>query len=288
MDKILKQIIVAALLLTVLSGCATTRKPIPIGFVPQGAYVTTEDEQYGQTVLAKLSEQFKLDQDDRHINRVRDIVDRLAKAAGADNNPWNVYVFNDDEVKNAAATRGNYIFTWTGMLRSVQNDGELATVLAHEMGHVLAGHTMSDPAEEANSMISGIASQIGRTIIAQRGGDILGSLGEALIKASMEALLVNPEARRKELEADEIGLFLMADAGYDPLDATEFWSRAQNDPSFGGTPLQFLSTHPGSSERLKQLSKYIPHAEERYEATRFRARPNRERAPRRKGIPAPF
>ncbi len=250
------------------TGCASTRIPIPPGVIPEPQPVLAVDEQYGQQVLSQLSNSYKLDRSDARINRVRDIVDRLAHAAGADRNPWNVYVFADDKFKNAAATRGNFIFVWTGILNTVKNDSELAAILAHEMGHVLAGHTKATPDEEARQIGTGVAGQIAGTVISAAGPgyDILGTLGELIVRASLQALLVNPEQQRQELEADQIGLYLMADARYDPSKATEFWKRVEVDPDFQGAPLEFLSSHPSSGTRLQKLEELLPDAMKRYKS----------------------
>jgi predicted Zn-dependent protease len=252
-----------------ISACSAKHIPVPAGVIPEQTSLVSEDEQYGHEVLNNLTEQYPLDRDDGRINRVRDVVDRLTKAAKADKNPWNSYVLVGDDVKNAAATRGNYIFVWTGILKSVNNDAELATILAHEIGHVLAGHTAPDPSEETNKIISGIAGQAAGGIVGNQGlAGPVSDLAELIVRASLEALLVNPGSQLKEYEADQIGLFIMSDAGYDPQEAINFWSRIQNDPDFRNSTLEFLSSHPNTSERLKRLTEQLGAAEERYQATR--------------------
>lgn len=258
-----------------LGACASSRKPVPPGVVPTQAAVLAEDEKYGHEVLSNLTERYPLDRDDARILRVRDLVEKLTRAAKADNNPWHVYVLVDDNFKNAAATRGNYIFVWTGILRTVQNDAELATILSHEIGHVLAGHTESDPAEETNRIIAGIAGIATSSVLGNQGlGGPASDLAELIVRASLEALLVNPDTQDKELEADQIGLFMMADAGFDPAEAINFWQRIQSDPDFRGFPLEFLSSHPSSLTRVERLSSQLPAASERYRiATGKQSRP---------------
>ncbi len=232
--------------------------------------MASEDEQYGHEVLNTLTETYPLDTNDQRINRVRGIVDRLTAAAGANQNPWHVHVLVDDTFKNAAATRGNFVFVWTGMMRAVQSDAELATVLAHEISHVLAGHTEPDTAEEVGRIIAGVAGTVSGQILGSQvsyGGPI-GDIAGSIIQAGLEALLVNPDSQRKELEADQVGLFVMADAKYNPNDAVAFWDRVKSDPDFGGTALGFLSTHPASADRVEHLKQFLPAAEERYRAAR--------------------
>ncbi len=255
--------------------CASKRIPVPPGVVPEQISVYAEDEQYGHEVLNNLTEQFPLDRDDARINRVRDVVDKLTKAAKADKNPWNAYVLVGNDFKNAAATRGNYIFVWTGMLSHVNNDAELATILSHEIGHVLAGHTASDPAEETNRIIAGIAGAATSGIVGNYGlGGPVADIAEMIVRASIEAILINPDSQVKELEADQIGLFIMADAKYNPDDAIQFWTRIQNDPDFSGSPIEFLSSHPSTQDRLSKLIAILPDAQDRYYASTGKKKPN--------------
>lgn len=261
----MRALLISLAFLFSITACAPQRAPIPPGVVPEQSEVSAEDEQYGHQVLNQLMERYELDNDDARINRVRDVADKLTAAKNPNGNPWHVYVLKDSNFKNAAATRGNYIFVWTGMLETVQNDDELATIIAHEIGHVLAGHTNPDPSEEVTRIIAGIAGEAtGHVVAAQGTAGILASLAASLVKTSMEALLVNPSLKRQELEADQLGLFLMADAGFNPEAAVRFWERVQHDPNFSGFPLAFLSSHPSSTERFERLRDVLPLAEERY------------------------
>lgn len=263
----------------VLTGCSS-RVPVAPGEIPRGTYTTAEDEQYGQQVLATLTQNYPLSQDDAAINRVRDIVDRLAEAAGANDSPWNVFVLRGPDVVNAAATRGHFVFVWTGMLDLVQNDGELAAVLAHEMGHVLANHTEPTPSEEAGQIMANIGNNVANQVVSVQGpyGAVAGLAG-ILAQEAIEALVVNPESQRQEFEADQIGLFLMADAQYDPRDALSLWSAmSQRGGDLG--PLTFLSSHPASDDRLAELEALLPQAMERYHVAKsFKPRPKGQRRP---------
>lgn len=262
----------------ILSGCGPGRMPVAPGEIPRGEYVSSEDEQYGQQVLAALTRIYPLSRDDDSINRVRDIVNHLADAAGASEAPWNVYVLRGDSVVNAAATRGNFVFVWTGMLRTVQNDGELAAVLAHEMGHVLANHTQPTPAEEASSIMANVGGNVASQVVAVQGpyGALSGIAG-LLTQEAIKAFIVNPESQRQEHEADQIGIFLMADAGYDPNDAISLWTTMDQQGSGAGIPT-FLSSHPANDERIEELRQLLPTATERYQvAQSLGPRPRKER-----------
>ena len=241
--------ILKGLLLGLVCSCAPYRKPVPVGLVPEQGGVSADDELYGHQVLNMLTQRYPLDRNDARINRVRSLVDRLLAPTSAADNPWHVYVLDDEGFENASATRGNYIFVWTGMLKAAQDDEELATVLAHEIGHVLAGHPQPTPAEEVSDMLAGVAgTATGHVAMSQGSIGLAAGLADYAVRQTIRALLVNPEAQRKEYEADEIGLFLMADAGFNPEKAVDFWRRMKERGEAFPSVLQAMSTHPASAD----------------------------------------
>ncbi len=253
------------LLSLLLIGCAPTRPPVPAGVIPTPHPVTAEEEQYGHTILSQLSEQYQLDFNDPRMDMVNRVVDKLTKAAGVDKSPWHVYLFKDSSVKNAAATRGNHVFIWSGMLDFAPTEQELSTVLAHELAHVLAGHTDPDPNEEfKNIMIQVGAAAVGIALSATTRdpylGQNIGNLGAAITEQVGSGVLVNPYSQMMELEADQIGLMIMAKARYNPQAAIDFWTKMERDPS-ASTDLQFFSTHPPAEERLSKLKQALPLAQ---------------------------
>ena len=257
----------AVLLIFHLTGCTSTRTPIPTGEIPTQGQVSLEDEEYGQQVYRELAGQFTIDRDDARINRARRLVDELTTVRGNNQNIWHVHVFQHPTFHNAGATRGNYIFIWSALLDAVPDDGELTTILAHEIGHVLAGHTQPDPAEEVNRMLADLAGRATRDIMVQTGGNTvigLAGLGGLLAAELLKAFIVNPDNQDDELEADQLGLFIMAEAGYNPEKAITFWERAKNDPNFKSAAIEFLSSHPSSDTRLEALKKVLPEAMARY------------------------
>jgi hypothetical protein len=248
--------------------CAPARPPVPPGVIPQAKPLSITDEQYGHQVFQELADHYEQDYNNPRAIEVQNIVDRLTRAAGAGSDPWHVYIFKDASVKNAAATRGNHVFIWTGLLDSTKNEAELATILAHEISHVLAGHTDPDPNEEAKKLLIAIGSMAAGIAVsaATHSPSWSQNIGDATSQVTSElgnSLLIYPYSRDKEYEADQIGLFLMADAKYDPQAALDFWERAENDPELAGT-MGFLSTHPPAKDRLERLKQLFPQAEARY------------------------
>lgn len=173
---------------------------------------------------------------------------------------WELNVVNSQSV-NAFCMPGGKIVVYTGLLNLIGSgagsDAQLAAVIGHEVAHALAKH--------ANERIS-------NQMLLQMGGDILGSavsdksalmrmvIGQAYgLGTNMFVAL--PFGRKQELEADKIGLVLMAMAGYDPNEAVNLW-RKMGAGSKGG--MEFLSTHPSDETRIREIQTYMPHALKHY------------------------
>ncbi len=173
---------------------------------------------------------------------------------------WEVTVFKDDSA-NAFALPGGKIGVHTGLFKAARNQHQLAAVLGHEVGHVLARH--------GNERVStNLVAQTGLQVTATAlGGSetkrqaILAALG---VGAQLGILL--PFSRKHESEADLIGLELMAKAGFDPRESVRLWENMGK--LGGGKPPEFLSTHPSGKTRMHDLNKAMPKAMALYEAAR--------------------
>ncbi|MHA6726484.1 M48 family metallopeptidase [Chryseobacterium sp. A301] len=167
------------------------------------------------------------------------------------------YNLIQDASANAWCMPGGKVAVYSGILPITQNETGLAVVLGHEISHALAGH--------GNERIS-------QAMIAQYGGQILGGtisngqlgqvLGSIYSVGGQVALL--KYGRKQELEADEMGLYLMSMAGYDPRGATPFWNRMESMTTSGNRPPEFLSTHPSPENRKSQIAAHLPKALEYY------------------------
>lgn len=180
----------------------------------------------------------------RSIGRESDLV----------NYQWEFNLIDDKQV-NAWCMPGGKVAVYTGILPISKTDTGLAVVLGHEVSHALAGH--------GNERIS-------QAMVAQYGGAILGSTTSGQMATVFQqvypigaqvALL--KYGRSQELEADEMGLYLMSMAGYDPREAQPFWQRMESSSTSSGTP-EFLSTHPSPENRRADLEKHLPKALEYY------------------------
>jgi len=198
-----------------------------------------------------------LSRDPRLNAVVQRVGNRIAQAAAQPNYKWQFFVI-DKDVLNAFCLPGGKVFVYKGLFRAVQNEDQLAVVMAHEVAHAIARHG----AERMSMMQLG---RMGKTIAAQTisGGKYAGAINKAY--GSVEGVgIMLPFSRKFEYEADEIGLYLMTQAGYDPREALKFWDNMRRLTAGQKKPPEFLSTHPADINRIKKIQERIPVALEHY------------------------
>lgn len=237
---------------SILVSCSTS----PLGrkqftFLPDG-----QMNQMGIAAFDDMKKNIPIETDAKTNEYVRCISDAItAELTGKfKSQTWEVVVFKD-ETANAFALPGGKIGVHTGMLKVAKNADQLAAVIGHEVGHVIAKH--------GNERVSAqFATQSGLALIdvltsdkdPQTRGLLMGALG---LGTQVGVLL--PHSRTHETEADKIGLDLMAKAGFDPNESVKLWENMKK-ASGGNAPPEFLSTHPSNSTRIKDLKKRMPQA----------------------------
>ena len=178
--------------------------------------------------------------------RVRRVGGRIVQAAGLAGRTWDYAVF-EDASPNAFVLPSGQIGVTTGLLKLVQNDDQLATVIGHEVGHVVARH-----AAERYSTQSTTGLVLGA--VQSRAGDYSQAIG-ALGGMGAQLGLLLPFSRSHELEADRLGVDYVAAAGYKPSESIALW-RLMAQQRQSGTP-EFASTHPSDQTRITALQQYI-------------------------------
>ncbi|MGM0914396.1 MAG: M48 family metallopeptidase [Pseudomonadota bacterium] len=173
---------------------------------------------------------------------------------------WQIRVFESEDA-NAFALPGGYMGVNTGLLKVASNQDQLAAVIGHEITHVLARH--------ANERVSTqTATQLGLSVLSSAAG-LEGAGGQQIMGAlgmGAQYGILMPFSRRHESEADELGLYLMADAGFDPRASLALW---ENMSAQGGArPPAWLSSHPSHGQRTQDLQARMNEALGRYERAR--------------------
>ncbi len=188
------------------------------------------------------------------------VASRIAAAANRPDYHWEFVVLENDREANAFCLPGGKVGIFTGLLKYTRNEADLATVLAHEAAHALARHAGERRSQAMLSQLGGLGLALGL-------GGVNPAAGQAISQGyglGTELGILLPYSRTQELEADKIGLILMAKAGYDPALALDFWRRMMTAPEHQRQPPQFLSTHPGDVSRLQAMAEFLPEAETYY------------------------
>ncbi len=244
---------------TLLLACATS----PLGRKQLVFFPDEQLNEMGGAAYAQAKQETPPSTDavaNRYVSCVAEAV-----TAEVENGPreWEVTVFNKDDV-NAFALPGGKIGVYTGLLKVAKNQDQLATVISHEVAHVLAKH--------GNERVStAYATQTGMQLVAVMAG------GASQDKSNLMALLglgaqvgvILPFSRTQESEADLLGLDLMAKAGFDPRASVELW---KNMAATGNGGPAFLSTHPASGTRINDLEKRMSKAMPLYQQARARGK----------------
>jgi predicted Zn-dependent protease len=246
MERNARWLVVFAVVLAI--GCASPVPPREEGEGPGGrqqplALGPKQELEIGRRAYAEVMQEFRgriAPDDSAETVRARRVVSRLAQAAAIEplqreinlrvrgyRFEWGVHVIRDDTI-NAFCLPAGKMFLFTGILKVIgDNEDFLATVLSHEMAHALGHHASERIARERG------------------GGSVLRHLSYG---------------RMQEAEADHIGVFLMAFAGYRPEQAAAFWERMTHAAAGKRGPPEWLSDHPSSESRIRDLRGWAPQA----------------------------
>lgn len=203
----------------------------------------------GDQSFAAVKREMPTEPDRQANDYVLCVADAVTRDVGGS---WEVVLFKQDS-PNAFALPGGKIGVHTGMLRVARNQDQLATVLAHEVAHVLSRHANERLSQQVAVQQGLNAMQAMADPTSASGKTVMGLLG---IGAQYGILM--PYSRTQESEADLVGLDLMASAGFDPRQSIELWNNMASSGS--GQPIEFLSTHPSHATRMQDLAKRMPHA----------------------------
>ena len=194
---------------------------------------------------------------DIHLNQILQTVGHhIAEISDMPKLDWEFKLIESDD-KNAFALPGGKVAVYTGMLEICKNEAGLATVLSHEIAHVIARHG----AQRMSQQILLTGGMIGVNLSLRKNTQrnlIMSALGLGIIYG-----IKLPFSRGDEREADQIGLVYMAKAGYDPKEAIRFWQRFSQAKG-NAQPPEWASTHPADKTRVEGLKAYLSRAKYSY------------------------
>lgn len=249
-----------AVILGVVASCATNpfsgkktlalvpdSEILPSAFAQYSAFLK-ENKVINGTAEAKLVQSVGM--------KIKNAAERYLNAQGnkdyLKNYRWEYNLVDSKEV-NAWCMPGGKIVVYSGILPVTKTEAGLATVMGHEVAHALANHGQQ-------RMSAGLLQQLGAAgtqILVGEKSEQTQALAMQAYGAGSNILGMLPFSRSHESEADEIGLTLMAIAGYNPDESISFWQRMSAKAGGGSTP-EMLSTHPSDETRIANLRKLIP------------------------------
>jgi len=233
-----------SVMIVVLAGCATS----PTGRNQLLVFPAAQLDAMGVQAFEEMRTQLTVETDPAINDYVHCVATAITNELPDKSTNWEVVVFKDEN-PNAFALPGGKMGVYTGMLKVAENQDQLAAVLGHEVGHVLAQH--------GNERISQQQlTDVALAVAAESGYLDTASMQALGLGAQIGILL--PYSRGHESEADVIGLDLMADAGFDPRQSVQLWKNM--DKAGSGAPPEFLSTHPAGSTRIDNLLSHMADA----------------------------
>jgi predicted Zn-dependent protease len=214
-----------------------------IQFVQLSNISDRQEVQIGQQINQQLvGEEIQLYRNPQITSYVNEIGQRLAKGSKRPDIPYTFQVVNDKGI-NAFATMGGFVYVNAGLIAAADNEAQLASVMGHEIGHIVKRHSIQQMRQTA----------IARGLAAAAGLD-----RNTLVNIGVELALQRPNSRKDEFEADQEGLYNMEQAGYAPSAMVGFMEKLLKS---GGSVPSFLSTHPATSDRIEALEQAIPAAQ---------------------------
>jgi predicted Zn-dependent protease len=181
--------------------------------------------------------EFRLYNDSSVNQYVSEVGQRLVPYSDRPNIPYTFQVVNDSQI-NAFATMGGYVYVTSGLIKTADNEAQLASVIGHEIGHIAARHAVQQMRETAVQQGLATAAGLDRNVA---------------VNIGVELAIRRPHSRQDEIEADNKGLATITRAGYAPSAMVAFMQKLLGQRSIP----TFLSTHPATQDRIRNLQRQI-------------------------------
>lgn len=245
--KLLKNLFLVTLISLIIVGC--TQKT-PYTNRSQMIFMSPKEElALGEKSYKQALSKSKVLTNTKDARRVKNIGLKIAQVANRPDFKWE-FKLVENKAKNAFCLPGGKVVVYTGILEVAQNDDQLATVMAHEVAHALARHGAE---RMSSAMVQQGLQVIGNVVLASTAPEYTNVFNQAYGVGTQLGVML-PYGRLQENEADEIGIYLMAKAGYNIHEALNFWKNMSKGKKQTN---EFFSTHPSSSTRIANIQRVI-------------------------------
>ena len=212
-------------------------------------------------IYEKIKEKEKLSEDTTSLNLIKDIGSRMEDSISeyfyqsnlADptvNFDWEYILIDNKKIRNAWCMPGGKIAVYSGMLDVTKNKDGLAAVMGHEIAHAVAKHS----AERASR---GVVLNVGTRLVDIVSGGKISNVNRVVgmdtVGLMQQIGIMNPFNRKQETEADYLGMIFSSLSGYDIRETVKIWERMK-EINKGKEPMEFMSTHPSSKNRISNIN----------------------------------
>ena len=212
-------------------------------------------------IYEKIKSREKMSDDIDTLNNIKKIGNNMEISIGkyfdksnlpnpANDFEWEYILIDNDKVRNAWCMPGGKIAVYTGILKITKNQNGLAAVMGHEIAHAVAKHSVE---RASRGIVLNVATQITDILSGGKLSQVNRATGMNTIGLLSQIGILNPFNRKQESEADYLGLIFSSLSGYDIRETVKIWERMKA-ANKGKEPSEFMSTHPSSANRIKNIN----------------------------------
>jgi len=233
-----------------LSGCVTTEYNVGTGKQDIYFYSTDSEIIMGRNIAKKISEEFKISNSPDDIQRINRIANKIVEVLDRKELSYYFYIIEEDQEGksqvNAFSLPGGYSYIFRGLLDILDNDDQLAFILAHEVGHIVSRHHMKRlQAAMGYNLLTVVSSAAGTSSEFRRG------LSFALIQ------ILAGYSREDEFNADELAVKYCKPSGFDPTAGIEVLEKLYKESKKIIRPLSYFRTHPYPAQRIRHIKETL-------------------------------
>jgi beta-barrel assembly-enhancing protease len=243
--------LIALLLLTVAVVSADPKKKLP---KPGMNFFSKEqDVQMGREYAQQVEQQMRVVPDKELTAYINRIGQRLVQQGQLDPYPFYFKVVQEPSI-NAFALPGGPMYVHTGLIKAADNEAQIAGVLAHELSHVVLRHGTH---QASKAQLIQIPALLAGSLA---GGSLVGQLAQLGIGLGANSVLLK-FSRGAESDADLMGAYIMARAGYNPIEMARFFEKLEQEMGNNGNSkvAQFFSDHPNPGNRVQAIEGQLPY-----------------------------